>query len=49
MISCLCRKRVDQKDKFYFKFYEVTIWLKNNFNTLLIVLKSKGNQAMQFV
>ena len=35
-LSCLfghVAKRLDQKDKFNFKFCEVTVWLTNNCNT----------------
>ena len=43
-------KRLDKKDKVNFKFYDVTVWLANNSNSHILpnILRSKGNQTMEF-
>ena len=42
-------KRSDKKDKVNFKFYDVTAWLPNNRNNILLnILRSKGNQTIKF-
>ena len=41
-------KRLDQKDKFNFKFYDVTAWLANNCNTHNTHTSRRiGNQTMK--
>ena len=41
-------KRLDQKDKVNFEFYDVTTWLKNNCNHVLPnISRSKENQTMK--
>ena len=42
-------ERLDSKDKFNFKCYEVAVWLINNGNNILPnISRSKGNQTMKF-
>ena len=43
-------KRLNKKDKIYFKFYDVAAWLTNNCNTHILpnIWRSKGNQTMRF-
>ena len=42
------KKRLDQKDTVDFKIYDVTAWLKNNYNTHVAeYLMNKGNQTMK--
>ena len=32
----MLKKRLDQKDKVYFKIYNVTDWATNNYNTYIV-------------
>ena len=41
-------KRLDKKAKVNFKIDDVTYWTTNNYNTLLNISRSKGNQTMKF-
>ena len=40
----MLRKRLDQKDKAYFKVHDVTSWLPNNYNTHIAQYLTKQRQ-----
>ena len=43
------KKQLEEKDNANFKIYDVTAWLRNNYNTHFApYLRSKGNQTMKF-
>ena len=47
----IVEKRLDKKGKVNFKMYDVTTWLKNNYNTQYTIPNislSKGNQVTKF-